>query len=372
MNVAYKNRLGVSVVICCHNSVPRLPQTLAHLTAQQVEAGLPDTVPWEVIVVDNASTDQTAMLALNLWPADAPAPLRVVSEPQLGLAHARLRGLSEARFELVSFIDDDNWPCPRWVETVSELMREHPTVGACGGWLTAVSENPLPPWFERYAESYVVGQQALNSGDVTTTGGYLWGAGLTIRQSAWKQLRAAGFSPLLSGRNGLLLSAGEDSEICFALRLAGWRLWYDKRLTLQHYLPTDRLEWRYLRRLHRGFGASLAVLGIYLRILQPAAHRLHCLRGWWLIETVGCFYKLVLQLGKWYMAPAGSLAAERALLRREHYQGKLQTLLRQRRTYGQMVKQIQALAEALTADQRTTPRCQGRVHCYAKNLRKNS
>lgn len=354
MNGIHQENVGVSVVICCYNSASRLPQTLAHLAAQQATVGLMNPVPWEVIVVDNASTDQTALLALNLWPADAPAPLRVVQEPQLGLIHARIRGFCEARFELVSFIDDDNWPCPCWVATISGLMRQHPTVGACGGSLTAVSERSLPTWFARYADSYAVGQQALGSGDVTTTRGYLWGAGLTIRKSAWEELHAAGFSPLLPGRSGALLSAGEDHEICLALRLAGWRLWYDERLQLQHYLPPQRLEWNYLRRLHRGFGASFVVLSIYLNTLEPPLCLLRHFRQTWFFETVGCFCLFVIQSAKWYLSPTTSLAAEQALLQCEYYQGKLCALWQQRRMYPQMVQRIHTLAERLKAQSTVT------------------
>lgn len=50
---------------------------------------------------------------------DHPAPLRVVLEPRLGSNLARERGLREARYELVSFIDDDNWVNENWVSTVS-------------------------------------------------------------------------------------------------------------------------------------------------------------------------------------------------------------------------------------------------------------
>ena len=58
--------VGVSVVICCHNSTERLSPTLAHLAAQQV----PDGVDWEVLLIDNMSTDGTADMARSLWPAE--------------------------------------------------------------------------------------------------------------------------------------------------------------------------------------------------------------------------------------------------------------------------------------------------------------
>ena len=343
--VMSKNKLGVSIVICCHNSAPRLPQTLTHLAAQQVTEG---QIPWEVIVVDNASTDQTASRALTLWPQDAPAPLRVVNEPQLGLIHARIRGFKEATFELVSFIDDDNWACPQWVETISELMSQLNDIGACGGWITAACEITPPPWFERYAKEYAVGQQAAKSGDVTSTRGFLWGAGLTIRKSAWQQLLDAGFCPVLSGRKGAILSAGEDTEICLALRLAGWRLWYDERLKLEHYLPAHRLEWPYLRRLHRGFGASFVVLDAYLLSLRTSDDYVTRFKQIWPIKTIGCFRGLLIQLGKWLLSHSNPLEREQALLQCEYNQGKLLALLRFRRDYAKMVERIQTLAETVT------------------------
>lgn len=347
MSCLRKDQLGVSVVICCHNSTSRLPQTLAHLAAQQMNTPAMEAICWEAIVVDNASTDGTAALARKLWPNDAPAPLHVVREPRVGLAYARIRGFAEAQFEFVSFIDDDNWPCPRWVETVFELMHRHPTVGACGGKLTAMSDGALPSWFEQYANSYAVGEQALRSGDITETRGYLWGAGLTIRKDAWEQLLAAGFSPLLSGRSGASLSAGEDHEICLALRLAGWRLWYDERLQLQHYLPAQRLEWHYLCQLRRGFGESFIVLSIYHQILKLPTGLSRHFRQKWFFETAGCFLLLILQWGKLSLSHAMLSDTKQARLLCEYYRGKVHALLRQRTTYKQTVQHIHTLANRL-------------------------
>src|SRR5436853_1166376 len=135
--------VGVSVVICCHNSTERLSPTLAHLAAQQVPEGL----DWEVLLIDNMSTDGTADMARSLWPADAGAPLRVVLETQIGTTAARCRGLAEARYEFVTLVDDDNWVCPEWVRIVAEVMQAHPEIGACGGLNEAVCEGEAPPWF---------------------------------------------------------------------------------------------------------------------------------------------------------------------------------------------------------------------------------
>ncbi|MBV8729549.1 MAG: glycosyltransferase family 2 protein, partial [Acidobacteriia bacterium] len=119
---------GVTIIICCHNAAERLVPTLRHLLAQQTSGA----IPWEVLVVDNASTDGTAEVARSVWPADHSAPLRVTVEPRLGLGYARARGLTEARYEYASFVDDDNWVGPQWIETVCTIFDGNPEIGACG------------------------------------------------------------------------------------------------------------------------------------------------------------------------------------------------------------------------------------------------
>ncbi len=251
--------LGVSVVICCHNSAKRLPPTLAHLAAQRDCDG----IPWEVIVIDNASQDETAKVAVEAWSKNAPAPLRVVHEPRLGLTFARLRGFAEARYEIVSFIDDDNWVCPDWVRLGWEIMTQHPEVGACGGPGEPIFESEPPWWFEQFKGSYAVGPQVPSNPDQPQEANTLWGAGLTIRKSAWLQLIESGFRPILIDRQGSHLTSGGDIELSLALRLAGWRLLYDPRPKFRHFIPTHRLKWDYQLRLIRAVGMSSVGLDPY-------------------------------------------------------------------------------------------------------------
>ena len=267
---------GVSVVICCYNSAERLPRTLTHLAAQRVS----EKLPWEVIVIDNASQDKTDEVALKIWDGIGTAPIRVVEEPRSGQAFARNRGMAEAEYDFVSFVDDDNWVSPDWVELVWQIMKSNPQVGACGGFSEAVCEVEPPTWFEHYKTSYAIGPENIKPGDVTNSPGWLWGAGLTIRKSAWQQLVFKGFSPLLQGRQRAKLSSGDDSELCFALRLAGWRLWYDPRLRFQHFLTAPRFKWAYLRRLHRAFGAASVAHDPYLFVLENLQAQSNAMPVW--------------------------------------------------------------------------------------------
>lgn len=248
---------GVSLVVCTHNGATRLPAALAHLAAQEVAAAL----RWEVLVVDNASTDDTAAAARAAWPVAPPAPLRVIPEPRVGLGHARLRGLDAASYEVVGFVDDDNWLAPDWVQRAWEVMDAHADVGACGSQGEPVFESGAPPpWFAGSAHSYAVGDQG-DAGDVGP--GPLWGAALIVRRAAWQAVRDAGFEPMLAGRQGSLPMAGEDTELCFALEHAGWRLWYEPRLRFRHAIPASRLTWPYARAIHYGFGFASVTMDHY-------------------------------------------------------------------------------------------------------------
>jgi glycosyltransferase involved in cell wall biosynthesis len=249
---------GVSLILCCHNSAARIVPTLTHLARQNVRAG----TRWEVILVDNGSTDDTAGKAQAAWPKDTAPLFRIVEEPRIGLTHARVRGLKEARYEFVSFVDDDNWVAADWVEMVIDIFSAHPQCGACGGYVEAEFEATPPTWFGDFAPAFVTGAQVRHNdsaGDV----GVLWGAGLTVRKSAWKQLIGNGFEPVLTDRQARKMTAGGDHELCFALRLAGWTLRYDPRLRMKHFLPKDRLKWKVLRAQARGAGAAYAILAPY-------------------------------------------------------------------------------------------------------------
>jgi len=247
---------GVSIIVCSHNGALRLPKTLSHVAAQRISEGL----RWEVVVVDNASTDNTAEAALLAWPSPPPAPLRVLREPRLGKMNAFYLACAEARFETLAFLDDDNWPAPDWAATAQLALKESPELGACGGFIEAAFEVEPPEWFDRHTAAFAVGAQR---------DGVLWGAGMVLRAAAWRSIAERGFCGVLSCRKGRQLSAGGDSEVCLALRMAGWTVRYEPRLRLRHYIPTHRLTADYLRRLWRGFGQCTPPLYAYEIILSP-------------------------------------------------------------------------------------------------------
>lgn len=248
---------GVSVIVCCFNSALKLPKTIEHLAFQVV----PDRIPYEIVIVDNASTDNTAEAAYTLWRKynRSDTSFIVVSEPKPGLSFAREKGISESHFEVLIFCDDDNWLANDYISTAYELMINDERIGALGGVGQAV--NKMPIWLEDFKDFYALGPQAAGDGSVPSK--CLYGAGIVLRKSAVLNLQKREFKSLLTGRIGSKLISGEDIELTMALSIIGYEIYYSSRLRFFHDISTSRYELRYFLKLTFYIGYSWMALTPY-------------------------------------------------------------------------------------------------------------
>ena len=320
---------GLSIIICCYNGANRLPTTLAHLVAQE----RPST-PWEVLLVDNCSSDGSAVVAQSCW-KNGPVPLRIIKESRPGVRFARERGLNEAKYKFVGFVDDDNWVAGDWVRTAHEIISSESSLGAVGSIRVPVCEVSPPTWFSNFQSIYAV----LTETELEQIRGpieYLPTAGLCLRGAAWENLIQNGFRVQLTGSIGKSPQGGEDMEITRALRLSGWTLRIDKRLRLQHYIPGYRLEWNYLRKLQRNYSASDVLLDAYTvhsLSLQPGVHR--WLSEQWWFQLQNALRGILRRPGALTAAILGKGEGRDDILEIERHFGRLLGLLHLKRRYGE-------------------------------------
>lgn len=262
--------IDISIVICCYNSADVIADTLRSINNQRCRNGQ----NIEIILVDNGSNDSTKETADNFVRQSVPYfKYRSVTEQNRGLSHARLCGFKESSGEFVIMCDDDNRLAPDYTDNALNVMSSHPDCAAAGGFGHAISSVKFPDWFETYRKSYSTGPQAEEAGDVTELPGYVWGAGMVLRRSSIDELFGSGFRSLLSDRKGEELSSGGDVELCYALRLAGYRIFYEPSLRFDHFIRPSRLRWKYLRKLYRGFGHQKPLLEPYIRCYRnPDLH----------------------------------------------------------------------------------------------------
>ncbi|MGK0307162.1 MAG: glycosyltransferase involved in cell wall biosynthesis [Urechidicola sp.] len=262
---------GISIIICCYNSSERLPKTLAHIAKQRVTVDL----DWELIIVNNNSNDTTELIAKEQWKAlGEPCPLKITFESQPGLSHAREKGMHIAAYDTVLWCDDDNWLCNIYIQTALNIMKKDVTIGALGGWCDAAFKAEKPNWFSACARYFAVSKQGRTSGDITHKKGCVYGAGMVLRKSHWLQLHSLGFTHLLKDRVGVSLSSGGDTEYCYALRLLGYKMWFDERLYFKHFMADGRLSLGYVSRLRKAMAYSNFMLWPYLDLLnkKPQTH----------------------------------------------------------------------------------------------------
>ncbi|MFD2247976.1 glycosyltransferase [Pontibacter ruber] len=247
-------RLGISVIVCTYNGASLLPPTIRHIAQQQVRP----EINWEFIVVDNASTDNTAKVAQAEWDKyKNPVSFSLLYQPKQGLSYARELALEKSKYEFVLFCDDDNWLNPDYINIAYDLMLQQPLIGVLGGYGSLVFESPPPKWAEGLT-SFASGPQGKSSGKVKHN--YVYGAGFILRKAAYNSIAKAGFRPMLTDRIANCLSAGGDYELCYAIALAGYDIWYEEKLRFKHFMPEKRITWEYCVRLYKEGAQSLDVL----------------------------------------------------------------------------------------------------------------
>lgn len=239
----------LSVIICTHNRAGYLYPCVKSVLRQAVSRAR-----YEVLIVENACTDETERIAREL---SAKEGVRHVVEPALGLSHARNRGWREARGQIVAFLDDDATAEPGWMESALSVFQEHrPQPAWVGGPIDLACEAPMPSWLGR--DSWPLFGY-LDWGDipcVLAPGRYLGGGNSFFRREVLEQM--GGFDARL-GRQGRLLIAGEETHLDWRLRHAGEQLYYHPGVRIWHHISAERFKrsWVYRHAYWNGVTGSI-------------------------------------------------------------------------------------------------------------------
>ncbi|WP_159790700.1 hormogonium polysaccharide biosynthesis glycosyltransferase HpsE [Sodalinema gerasimenkoae] len=249
--------MDFTVAIRTYNGEARIGEILERLKAQAQT----DEIEWEIVVVDNNSSDQTAAIIQSYqehWPSHS--QLHYFFEPQQGASYARARCIKEAHSELIGFLDDDNYPAEDWVFEAHQFSESYPKAGAYSGQIHGDYEIEPPPNFKRIANFIPIIERGKNplcytSYKYARKKVYPPGAGLVIRKQAW--LDSVPKKLVLQGPVGTSLNAkGEDIEALSYLAMAGWEIWYNPKMHIYHQIPARRFERDYLIEFFRGVGLS--------------------------------------------------------------------------------------------------------------------
>jgi glycosyltransferase involved in cell wall biosynthesis len=250
-------RLDATVLIATYNRAAFLDRTLDSLRNMTVAAGR----SWEVIVVDNNSTDGTPAV-VERQARDFPVPLRYRLETQQGRSSALNAGIRDAGGAVIAMTDDDVRVAPGWLDAACEALRSGADAAYAGGPVRPMWEAPPPRWLDR-TRGDLWGTIAIQDHGAET---FVYeerrkvplGANLAARRELFEV--AGPFRADLGRTRGRLLLGQEVPELLMRARAAGFHGHYLPRMEVHHHIPAARLTRRYFRRWWFGKGVSRAAL----------------------------------------------------------------------------------------------------------------
>jgi glycosyltransferase involved in cell wall biosynthesis len=264
--------IQITVLLCTYNRARSLATTLERLVSQT----LPQSVGWEILVVNNNSSDQTSEV-IEEFRQRYPERIRHMLELKQGISNARNAGIREARGEILAFVDDDEVPAANWLQNLTESLHSGEWVGSGGPVIPNWKRSP-PRWWS-YGSPFTLGPLAafdpqLGAGEMNTPP---VGANMAYRREMFK--RYGGFRADL-GRVGGKLLANEDIEFGRRVLAAGHRLRYEPFALMDHPVAESRVRKRYFllwwynkgRCDVREYGAQLGLrlLGVPIRLFRDA------------------------------------------------------------------------------------------------------
>jgi glycosyltransferase involved in cell wall biosynthesis len=251
----------LSVIVCTHDRWPFLQRCLAGLAAQQSAPGR-----FEVLVVDNASSDATATEASAF--CEARAGFRYLREERLGLSVARNRGMDEAAGAYLAYIDDDAVPYPDWVARLLDAFeRKDLLPHAVGGEIEPEWGAPPPPWLTPILRRFLTAEVGWSKQAIWLERPQ-W---ICETNAAYRRdvLRHYGRWPEDLGRRGSSLLSNENIVNQRLLRDGG-RILFDPAIRVRHHIHAERLTaaWLYRRAFWQGVSEAV-VARRYPEALNP-------------------------------------------------------------------------------------------------------
>jgi glucosyl-dolichyl phosphate glucuronosyltransferase len=248
----------ISVVICTYNRCEVLKQTLQSFA----EMELPSGFSWELLVVDNNSTDATREFISSVA-KESQLPLRYLFEERQGKTFALNAGVKEAKGEVLAFTDDDVRVDPRWLSRIKEAFDQSDCAGV-GGKIVPLWSSPKPPWLVLEGAyklndihgGYDLGGEVRQVTPKTTP----FGANLAFRKTAFAKhgLFRTDLGPSANSQMPM-----EETEFCRRLMLGGENILYLPGVVVYHRVDKKLMTKKHFQNWYFAFGRSaIRLLGI--------------------------------------------------------------------------------------------------------------
>jgi len=288
--------MNITVILCTYNRCQSLAKALDSIAAQV----LPEHVKWEVLVVDNNSTDQTRAVTEDFCRL-YPGRFRYLVEPQQGLSSARNAGVREAMGDVLAFTDDDVTVESNWLRNLTAGLCSGEWAGAGGRILPERTFSP-PPWLELSGPRNLLGALCAYRDPGDVPGDFKdppYGANMAFRKEMFQKY---GYFRTDLGHRPDSKIGFEDTEFGRRLMVGGERLSYVPSAVVYHEVDERKVRKDYLLAWWFDFGrGEVRETGKSLstrKILKIVARTILTAPRWLL--TVGSQRRFYLKTRMWY------------------------------------------------------------------------
>ena len=240
----------ISAIICTYNRERYLYNVL-----QSLVAGNLPTEEYEIVLVNNNSTDGTEAKVRRFQTDYPQVQLRYCVEPQQGLSYARNCGIRESRGDILVYVDDDALVNKEYLATYADFFRRNADAVAAGGPILPQYDGcEEPDWMSHYTRQLVTGKLYLGEKEREFPGDAFPGGGnAAYRKSVFD---AVGLFNVELGRKGNSLIGAEEKDLFDKMTSQGMKFYYLPTAILYHLIPPKKLTQDYFDRLTYGIGVS--------------------------------------------------------------------------------------------------------------------
>ena len=237
----------VSVIICSYNRATYIGSALDSLYHQTASKD-----DFEVIVVDNNSTDGTDQVFVK-WRAGNPdGHFYYTTETNQGASYARNKGAQLAKSDWLCFMDDDAFATPDYINNIIRHTKQHPNILGFGGKIIPKYIPEEPKWMSYYVSSLVGNFDYAQEACAFKNGKYPIESNMILKKSAFDLV--GGFNTAIPGVVGTLRIGGEGKELFYKIIALGEKIYYDPSICVYHVVEVKKLTPEYMYRVASGIG----------------------------------------------------------------------------------------------------------------------
>lgn len=238
----------LTVLLATHNGARTLPTVLEGYCRIEAPAG-----GWKLVIVDNASRDETPELLRRFEPR---LPLTVLAETRPGKNRALNTGLAAVEGDLVVLTDDDAVPAQDWLVQMQRAAAAQPDFDIFGGTIVPRWEREPERWLLDWVPqgvTYTLTSKTQPEGPVGA--GLVWGPNMAVRARVFEAGQR--FADTIGPTAGVSYAMGSETEFTLRLESLGYRAWFVRAASVEHMIRDFQMDRAWILRRAERYGRGV-------------------------------------------------------------------------------------------------------------------